>query len=186
MLLSGGDSGGTVAGTVSVGGAFSARVSAVQHYRLCWSDFRCEANPCMHQYLVAFNHLCVALCNYLFLFLSNFVCLYFSVISFSIPCNDPWDSHGSLLPGSSSLLVYSLVEGTVGTDTFSQNNAKPMSRICEGALCSVTHEPRRPKMEDCWSRKYPQNDALFHCNLNSQQEVRFHHDIKFLLLFGNF
>ena len=38
VLLSGGDSVGTVAVTVVIGNVLSARVSAVQHYRLCWPD----------------------------------------------------------------------------------------------------------------------------------------------------
>lgn len=38
MLLSGKDSGGTVAGAVVVGGVLLAGFSAVHHYRLCWPD----------------------------------------------------------------------------------------------------------------------------------------------------
>ena len=82
--------------------------------------------------------------------------------------------------------MYSQVGEKLRTDTFGRNNAHPVSRECEGALCSVTHAPERPKIEDHWPGKFPQNNALFYCNLNSKQEVRFHHDIKFLLLPGNF
>lgn len=72
------------------------------------------------------------------------------------------------------------------TDTFGRNNAHPLSKECEGALCSVTHASKRPKIEVKCLGKFSQNNALFHCNLNSKREVPFHHDIKFLLLFGNF
>ena len=81
---------------------------------------------------------------------------------------------------------YSQLGEKLRTDTFGRNNAHPVSRECEGALCSVTHAPERRKIEDHWPGKFPQNNALFYCYLNSKQEVRLHHDIKFLLLLGNF
>ena len=86
----------------------------------------------------------------------------------------------------SPLQNYSQVGEKLRTDTFGRNNAHPVSREREGALCSVTHAPERRRIEDHWPGKFPQNNALFYCNLNSKQEVRFHHDIKFLLLLGNF
>ena len=50
----------------------------------------------------------------------------------------------------------------------------------------MTHASERPKIEDHWPGKSPKNNALLFYNLNSKQEVSFHHDIMFLLLFGNF
>ena len=82
-----------------VGGVLTAVVSAVQHYRLCWPDFQCETDLSLYPYLVVFNRLCVALCNCLFLFCFHFR-LFLFVSNLSGLCNDPWDSHGFLLPGS--------------------------------------------------------------------------------------
>ena len=70
--------------------------------------------------------------------------------------------------------MYSQVGEKLRTDTFGRNNAHPVSRECEGALCFVTHAPERRRNEDHWPGKFPQSNALFYCNLNSKQEVRFH------------
>ena len=107
MLLRNGDSraGGTVAMRVVVSGVLSVGVSTAQHYRLCWPDIQCETDTRMYPYLVLFNCLYVALCNCLFLLVSIFVCLFLSIILFSVFCNDPWDSHGFLLPGLASFVM---------------------------------------------------------------------------------
>ena len=84
-----GEGGGrAVAVTVFVSGLLSARVSAVQHYRLCWPDFQCEPDPIMYLYLVVFNCLCVVSCNcvFFFLFPCSFVCLLIVFISNLVKC----------------------------------------------------------------------------------------------------
>ena len=43
------DSGeGTVGSTVVVGGVLSARVTAAQHYRMCWPGFQCLTDLSMY------------------------------------------------------------------------------------------------------------------------------------------